>query len=106
MPVLVHAAGRPELPPLLMPDRFRHDVTYFCTPPGDAGVPQDLGKLEYWVRAEDARRVYDDGAIRIVSPLDSAFSTELEITEEQETWLEWMIDNRIERIRLESRRET
>ena len=52
------------------------------------------------MRIEDARDIYDGGTIRIVSPLDSASTSELEITEEQEAWLRWMIANRIERIRL------
>jgi len=91
------------LPPFEMPGRFRHDVTYFCTPAGEPGAPQTLAEHEYWVRLEDARRIYEDGVVRIVSPLDSATTAELEITEEQEAWLEWMIEYEIEHVRLESR---
>ena len=64
-----------------------------------------MGRRPTWQRASGgcasriARDVYDGGTIRIVSPLDSASTSELEITEEQEAWLRWMIDNRIERIR-------
>lgn len=46
------------------------------------------------------REFYDEGILRIVSPLDSQSTAELEITEEQEAWLRWMIDNQIEHIRL------
>ena len=59
-----------------------------------------LAEGEWWVRLEDARDIYDGGTIRIVSPLDSASTSELEITEDQEAWLLWMIDNRIEHVRL------
>lgn len=100
MSVRVHAVGRPDLAPFEMPDRFRHDVTYFVTSTGEKGAPDELGEGEWWVRSDDARQIYDDGTIRIVSPLDSTTTAELEITEEQEAWLRWMIDNRIERIRL------
>ena len=101
MPILVHAVGRPEVPAYSMPARFRHDVTYFCTPAGEPGAPERLGAREYFVRLPDARRVLDDGVIRIVSPLDSATTAEIEISEEQEDWLRWMVENEIEHIALE-----
>jgi len=100
MSVRVYAVDRPELAPFSMPDRFRHDITYFVTSTGERGAPSDLGEGEWWVRLDDAQEIYDDGLIRIVSPLDSSTTAELEISEEQEAWLRWMIDNRIERVRL------
>lgn len=102
MAVLVRAVEKPDLSPYRMPDRFRHDVTYFVTEPGKQGVPENLPEGEYWVLREDAERFYDDGVIRVVSPLDSASTAELELTEEQEAWLEWMLENGIEHVRLES----
>jgi hypothetical protein len=101
MSVQVHAAGRGELPPFPMPARFRHDVTYFCTPAGEPGAPERLGEREYFVRLAESRQVLDDGVIRIVSPLDSATTAEIEISEEQEDWLRWMVENEIEHIRLQ-----
>lgn len=100
MTVRVVPVGRPEVAPFAMPDRFRHDITYFVTSPGERGAPAALGENEWWVRLADARQFYDDGILRIVSPLDSQSTAELEITEEQEAWLQWMIDNQIEHIRL------
>ena len=100
MSVRVVAVGRPEIAPFAMPDRFRHDVTYFVTSPGESGAPAALGENEWWVRLADARQFYDEGILRIVSPLDSQSTAELEISEEQEAWLRWMIDHGIEHIRL------
>lgn len=100
MTVRVFPVDRPELAPFPMPDRFRHDVTYFVTSPDEGGAPVNLGEGEWWVQPADARRIFEEGTIRIVSPLDSASTAEIEITEEQEAWLRWMIDNGIERIRL------
>ena len=102
MTAYVHAMGRSDVKPFPMPDRFRHDVTYFCTPAGDPGAPSSLGAREYWVRAEDARRIYDDGVLRIVSPLDSETTAEIEISEEQEAWLEWMLEHGIEHVRIDT----
>jgi hypothetical protein len=101
MSTRVYAVDRPDLPPLEMPDRFRHDITYFCTQAGERGAPADLPPGHWWVGLGDARSIYDDGFIRVVSPLDSATTAELEITEEHEAWLAWMIANGIEQIRLE-----
>ena len=70
------------------------------TIPGEKGVPQ-LPEKEYWVSLEDARSWYDEGVFRLVSPLDSENRTEVELSEEQEEWLEWMIRNGIEHVRLE-----
>jgi len=100
MTLLVYAVDRPDLIAFAMPDRFRHDVTYFMTPPGDHGVPA-LPKGHYWIRIADARRWLYDLVVLVVSPLDSASKSEIELTEEQEAWLEWMVAHEVEHIRLE-----
>ncbi|MBI1903661.1 MAG: hypothetical protein HYS13_21370 [Planctomycetia bacterium] len=100
MSLRVHAVGRPEIPPLLMPDRFRLDIAYFMSVPDEGGVPQ-LPTGEYWVRRDDAKRWLEEGVIPVVSPLDSQNQTEVEISDEQQDWLEWMVDHAVEHIRLE-----
>jgi hypothetical protein len=95
----VYAVDRPELAPLEMPARFKRDIAYFMTPSGEQGAPA-LGEGEYWIRLEDARHWLDEGVLTLVSPLDSENRAEAEITEEQETWLEWMIANRVQHVRL------
>ena len=101
MSTLVYAVEKPQLSPFEMPARFKHDIAYFVTPAGEQGVPETIAQGEWWVRREDAQRIYDEGVVRIVSPLDSATTSELEITEEQEAWLQWMIRHEIEHLRLE-----
>ncbi|HND51255.1 MAG TPA: hypothetical protein PLV92_02620 [Pirellulaceae bacterium] len=95
----VHAVGRADVSPFPMPARFRTDVAYFMTPGDQPGLPP-LGPGEYFVRLDDARRWLDDLVVRVVSPLDAAAQAELELTEEQEAWLEWMVKNKIEHIKL------
>ncbi|HVU87475.1 MAG TPA: hypothetical protein VHD36_09135 [Pirellulales bacterium] len=99
MPVLVHAIDHPELPPFVMPDRFRHEVAYFMDARTDPDRP-GAAAGEYWLDLAQAQRWYDDGAIRLVSPLDSQNQTEVELSEEQESWLAWVLENRISHIRL------
>ena len=67
--------------------------------PGEPSVPK-LSKNEYFVRLADARRWLDDGAFSIVSPLDSQNRTEIELSEEHELWLQWLVTHSVEHLRL------
>ena len=98
MPILLYCVNRPDLAPFRMPDRFRQEIAFFMTSEGEGGVPK-LGAGEYWVRLADAKSFLDEGCLRIVSPLDSATRAEIELSEEQENWLEWMVANKIENVR-------
>lgn len=98
MSIQVYAVDQPELPPFQASDRLRLEVAYFMSVPGEHGVPQ-LAEAEYWVDPAAARRWLDDGVISIVSPLDSENKTEVELSEEHEAWLEWMLAHRVTRIR-------
>ena len=97
--MLVHALDRPNIPPLEMPDRFRTDVAYFMTPAGEPGVPP-LAKGEYWIRLTDSGRWLSEGVLCVISPLDSQKQAEIELTEEQEAWLEWLVHHAVEHLRL------
>jgi hypothetical protein len=97
----VFAVERAELAPLEMPARFKYDIAYFMTPAGEPGVPP-MAAGHYWVRLDDARRWLEDGVLSLVSPLDSEHRAEAEITDEQQMWLEWMVANNVEHVRLET----
>jgi hypothetical protein len=97
--MLVYAVERADVAPLEMPARFAHDIAYFMTPPGERGAPR-LPPGEYWIDLDDARRWLDEGVLVLVSPLDSENQAEVEISEEQEQWLEWLVANGIQRVRL------
>ncbi len=97
--MLVYAVDRPGVTPLEMPARFRHDIAYFMTPPGERGAPK-LPPGEFWVDLREAEHLLADGILTLVSPLDSENQAEAEITEEQEKWLEWMVANRVQHVRL------
>jgi hypothetical protein len=84
-----------------MPDRFRTEITFFITPAGESGVPP-LGENEYWIRLSDARRWLDDLVVLVVSPLDPQAKAEIELTEDHEAWLQWMVEHEIEHVRLAS----
>ena len=56
---------------------------------------------EYWIALEDMRRWLDQGGVEVISPLDSLNATEFELTEEQENWLRWLVENEIQHVRVE-----
>jgi hypothetical protein len=98
--MFIRAVDQPGIAPFEMPARFRTDVAYFMTPAGERGAPK-LPAGEYWIRLEDARRWLDEGAVEVISPLDSVNATEFELTEEQENWLRWLVANEIQHVRVE-----
>lgn len=101
MSVRVVAVDRPEVAPLAMPDRFRHDVAYFMSPQGNPGVPH-LETDEFWIDPAAAARWLDEGVLELISPLDSRNTTEVEISPEQEEFLQWLNRHQVSRVRLES----
>ncbi len=92
---------RPHVLPFLMPPRFKTEIAFFMSCAGEQGVPP-LGPDEYFVRLDDARRFLDDLVIVIVSPLSEERKTEIELSEDHEAWLKWMVEHEIQHVRLES----
>lgn len=98
--MLVHAVDQPNAPPLECPARFRMEIVYFMTPPGERGAPADLEEGEYWINPDDARRWLDEQVVRVVSPLDAENQAEIELTEYHEAFLEWLLANDVCRVKL------
>ena len=97
--VQVIPTDKPGVAPLKMPDRFRKEIVYFMTPAEGDGAPS-LGKDEYWIRAHDAAKWLDDGFFTLVSPLDAESVAEIELSEDQEVWLEWMVQHNISTVKI------
>lgn len=95
----IYAVGREDLEPLEAPERFAMEIVYFMTPQ-DAKSEHPTGPGEYWIDRKDVDRWLADGCFRIVSPLDAQVQAEIELTEFQEQWLEWMQQHQIEWVRL------
>ena len=55
----ITAVDRPDAPPIDLPDRFRMEIVYFMTPPGERGAPPQLLDNDYWIDQDDARRWLD-----------------------------------------------
>lgn len=98
--VLLIALDRPGLSPLPISERLRGQLAYFAAPPGAADAPT-LGENEYWFRPGEVAQILDEGVFYLVSPLDTAKLSELEITEEQEILLEWLKSREVKHARVE-----
>lgn len=96
----IHAVNRPEVPPLALPDRFRTEVVYFMTPPDELGITE-VPANHYWINLENARQWLEDYVIEVVSPLAADAKAEMELTDYQESWLEWLLEHQVEHIRID-----
>lgn len=94
------AVDRSDVPPLEMPNRFRMEIVYFMTVPGDKGSPAMLPEGEYWIDQAEARQWLDDLVVCVVSPLDAAAKAEIPLTDDHEAWLQWLVDHGVQHIRL------
>src|SRR3954454_1037839 len=93
---------RPEVPPRAISERLRHQLVYFVTPRDTPGLPA-LGEHDFWFSPDEVATWADEGVFRLVSPLDTDSMTEVELSEEQEAFLQWLQANRISHVRLEER---
>ncbi len=98
MPTLI-AVDKPGLAPRPISPRLRSQLVYFASAADAEGVPP-LGDGEYWFRPDEVDRWVDEGVFYLVSPLDTANMTEVEISEEQESLLLWLRDQRVSHVRV------
>ena len=96
---LVHV-DHPTVPPLAISARLRSQLVYFMTPPDAPHVPP-LQTNDYWIDAEHSAQWFADGVFELVSPLDGEQRTVIELSEEQEGFLEWLTTHHIQHIRVQ-----
>ena len=82
-----------DLDPLAVADRLLHRLAE------REGTPS-LGEDEYWFDPSEVSRWLDDGVFYLVSPLDTANMTEVELTEEQEEFLGWLNAKGVAHVRI------
>jgi hypothetical protein len=97
-PVLV-AVDQPAVSPFRLSPRLRSQLVYFMTPASSPGVPP-LGENEYWMARDEVDKWLDEGVFFLVSPLDTANMTEVELSEEQEVLLGWLKRNQVQHVRV------
>ena len=96
----VTALDKTAAPVLELPDRFRMEIPFFMTPPGERGAPPKLAEGEYWIDAAEARGWLDEGVVYVVSPLDAENQAEIELTEYHEAFLQWLLTHGVQHVRV------
>jgi hypothetical protein len=90
----------PTAPPLAISARLRSQLVYFMTPPDEPHVPP-LQPNDYWIDAAHSTQWFADGVFELVSPLDEEHPTVIELSEEQEGFMEWLTTHHIQHIRVQ-----
>ena len=90
---------RDDVAPLAISERLRGQLVYFMTPPGAPGIAE-LNEDEFWFAPADVEKWLDEGVFYLVSPLDSANATEVELTEEQEALMNWLRKTGVRHVRV------
>jgi hypothetical protein len=98
--ILAVPLDSPGVSPREISGRLRSQLIYFMSPQGVEGV-RPLGEHEYWFARQDVERWLNDGVFYLVSPLDTANQTEVELTEEQEEFLSWLVAEDVCHVRVE-----
>jgi len=93
----VSSIEKSEIEPFEITAELRVQLQYFTT--GETRDPERLN--EYFFPLLRSRELLEDGVFYMVSPLDSQNQSEIEITLEQEIFLEWIVEKGIEKIRVE-----
>lgn len=90
-------AARTDVAPRPISSRLRTQLVYFALPMS----PAEAEAGEFAFDLEQVERVEGDGVIALISPLDTANMTEVELSEEQEVFLRWLLREKVRRIRIE-----
>lgn len=98
--ILVTPLDQVEVPPREISPRLRSQLNYFITVAGLPGVPP-LGEKEFWFDPAEVETWVEDGLFHLVSPLDTANTTEVELTEEQEDFLGWLRSKHVRHVRVD-----
>lgn len=89
----------PDVPPRTISPRLRGQLVFFASPPDTPGLPK-LGPDEFFFDKAEVARILDDGFLSLVSPLDTANMTEVELNDEQEDLLSWLQTTGVQHVRL------
>jgi hypothetical protein len=98
--VKIVAVDRPDVAPLEAPERFRMEIVYFMTLPGDKGAPVKMEDGEYWIDLDEAKKWLDEQVLYVVSPLDAENQAEIELTEYHDAFLQWVVEHEARHVKL------
>jgi hypothetical protein len=96
----IRSLDKPHIEPFVISERLKSQIHYFAGPHDHPAAPP-LKSGEYWFHKPELESYLEQGSFAVVSPLDMANATEIELSEEQEALLSWLVHNDITHIHLE-----
>ena len=93
---LVFAADKLALKPYEVSQTLRSQLHYFT----EGEIRDSQKPNDYFFPLGRTSELLEEGVFYLVSPLDDQNRAEIEITGEQEDFLDWLVSNKIERIRV------
>jgi hypothetical protein len=97
---LVFAVDQPALEPYEISQMLRGQLHYFTEGTGSRGGKESGNSDEFFFPLHLTSELFEEGVFYVISPLDDQNQAEIEITEEQEDFLDWLVSNKIERVRI------
>ena len=93
---LVIPLDKTEIAPYQISATLRKQLPYFT----EGRIHDASDSDRYFFPIARTSELLEDGVFYVVSPLDDQNQAEIEITDEQEDLLEWLVSNRIEQARV------
>ncbi|MCZ6680021.1 MAG: hypothetical protein O7E52_22550 [Candidatus Poribacteria bacterium] len=94
------AVDRPDLKSYEISQTLRGQLHYFTEGVSSQRWDNRENPNEFFFPLERTSELYEEGVFYVTSPLDDQNKAEVEITEEQEDFLAWLVSNKIEKVRM------
>jgi hypothetical protein len=93
---LIHALDKPGTAPYAISPTLRKQLQYFTT----GEIRDSSNPDEFFFPLERTSELLDVGVFYVVSPLDDQHQAEIEISDEQEDLLDWLVSNGIQHVKV------
>lgn len=97
------AIDKPALEPYEVSRTLRGQLHYFTEGAGAGEWEHSGDPNAFFFPLVLTVELYEDGVFYVTSPLDDQNQAEIEITEEQEDFLDWLVSNEVEKVRVSER---
>ena len=97
---LASAIDKPTLEPYEISQTLRGQLQYFTEGARARRWEHSDDPNAFFFPLELTAELYDEGVFYVTSPLDDQNQAEIEITEEQEDFLYWLVSNQVEKVKV------
>ncbi len=94
------AVDKPDLEPYEISRTLRGQLHYFTEGTSSRRWNDSENPDEFFFPLERTSELFEEGVFYVTSPLDDQNQAEIEITEEQEDFLDWLVSNQIEKVQV------